>query len=101
VKRLAEAILAASLMAGIPAIAQQDAPEIKFDSVPNALQLPANIYLAKWAAWQRIRAATSSSTRAPGKKGTPPASSPMFAASRLTRKVMSIPLMAATSASGF
>ncbi len=40
------ALLATMLMAG-PLIAQKDAPEIKFDSVPNALQLPAGIYLGE------------------------------------------------------
>jgi DNA-binding beta-propeller fold protein YncE len=39
-------LLAATLMAGVPAIAQ-DAPEIRFDSVPNALQLPAGLYLGE------------------------------------------------------
>jgi len=38
--------LIATLIAGCPAIAQ-DAPEIKFDSVPNALQLPAGLYLGE------------------------------------------------------
>jgi 6-bladed beta-propeller len=45
--RLIEAVLAAALIAGVPAVAQNDAPEIRFDSVPNALQLPANIYLGE------------------------------------------------------
>ena len=35
------------LLAAVPALAQTDAPEIRFDSVPNALQLPANIYLGE------------------------------------------------------
>jgi DNA-binding beta-propeller fold protein YncE len=41
--------LAAALMACAPLYAQKDAPEIKFDSVPNALQLPPNIYLGEVA----------------------------------------------------
>src|SRR4030095_8466517 len=43
---LKQALLAV-LIAGIPAIAQKDAPEIRFDSVPNALQLPAGTYLGE------------------------------------------------------
>jgi DNA-binding beta-propeller fold protein YncE len=41
--RLISALFTAALSAGITANAQ--APEIRYDSVPNALQLPANIYL--------------------------------------------------------
>lgn len=41
------ALLAAMSMAGSWAIAQNEAPEIKFDSVPNALQLPAGIYFGE------------------------------------------------------
>jgi DNA-binding beta-propeller fold protein YncE len=48
-KNLKQALLAAALMAGAPLYAQKDAPEIKFDSVPNALQLPPNIYLGEVA----------------------------------------------------
>ena len=48
-KRLIEALVAASLVAGVPAIAQKDTPEIKFDSVANPLQLPNNIYLGEVA----------------------------------------------------
>jgi DNA-binding beta-propeller fold protein YncE len=44
-KRLMQALLAAALMGGVPAHAQ--APEIPFDSVPNALQLPADLYLGE------------------------------------------------------
>jgi hypothetical protein len=44
-----QALLAAALIAGVPAYAQKDAPEIKFDSVPNALQLPAGMYLGEVA----------------------------------------------------
>jgi DNA-binding beta-propeller fold protein YncE len=40
-----EALLAAALIAGAPAFAQ--APEIQFDSAPNALQLPAGTYLGE------------------------------------------------------
>jgi len=46
-KNLKQALLAAALIAGAPLYAQKDAPEIKFDSVPNALQLPPNIYLGE------------------------------------------------------
>ncbi len=45
--RRIKVLLPAMLIAGIPAIAQQAAPEIKFDSVPNALQLPAGLYLGE------------------------------------------------------
>ncbi len=45
-KHLLQALLAATLIAGVPATAQ-DAPEIRFDSVPNALQLPAGLYLGE------------------------------------------------------
>ena len=48
-KNLKQALLAAALIAGAPLYAQKDAPEIKFDSVPNALQLPANVYLGEVA----------------------------------------------------
>jgi len=48
-KNLKQALLAAALIAGAPLYAQKDAPEIKFDSAPNALQLPANIYLGEVA----------------------------------------------------
>src|SRR5947208_8323116 len=44
-KHLMQALLAAALMGGVPAHAQ--APEIPFDSVPNALQLPAGTYLGE------------------------------------------------------
>src|SRR2546427_785938 len=46
-KRLTQALLTAALIAGVPAIAQNSAPEIRFDSVPNALQLPAGVYLGE------------------------------------------------------
>ena len=39
--------LLSAIMAVIPALAQKDAPEIRFDSAPNALQLPAGIYLGE------------------------------------------------------
>src|SRR2546423_12666274 len=45
-KRLIQALLAAALTAGVPAIAQE-APEIRFDSVTNALHLPADLYLGE------------------------------------------------------
>jgi len=44
-KYLMQAVLAAALISGVPANAQ--APEIPFDSVPNALQLPAGTYLGE------------------------------------------------------
>ena len=46
-KRLRQALLAVMVIAGIPANAQKDAPEIKFDSAANALQLPAGVYLGE------------------------------------------------------
>src|ERR1700687_1658129 len=46
-KHLMQALLTATLIAGVPANAQQEAPEIRFDSVPNALQLPAGLYLGE------------------------------------------------------
>jgi DNA-binding beta-propeller fold protein YncE len=45
-KRLMQALFAATLIAGVLANAQ-NAPEIKFDSVPNAIQLPADTYLGE------------------------------------------------------
>ena len=48
-KLLKKALLSVALMAGIPAYAQKDVPEIKFDSVPNALQLPTGLYLGEVA----------------------------------------------------
>ena len=44
-KYLMQAVLAAALMGGVSANAQ--APEIPFDSVPNALQLPADVYFGE------------------------------------------------------
>jgi hypothetical protein len=46
-KYLIQLSLAAILIAGAQAYAQMEAPEIRFDSVPNALQLPAAIYLGE------------------------------------------------------
>jgi DNA-binding beta-propeller fold protein YncE len=43
-KHLIKALLTAAVIAGTPAIAQT---EIPFDSVPNALQLPAGLYLGE------------------------------------------------------
>jgi DNA-binding beta-propeller fold protein YncE len=43
-KHLIQALLTATVIAGTPAIAQT---EIPFDSVPNALQLPAGLYLGE------------------------------------------------------
>src|SRR5215475_11596585 len=44
-------ILTVTLAGGLlaPALAQSSAPEIKFDSVPNAIQLPAGLYLGEVA----------------------------------------------------
>lgn len=47
--RFLTAFSIAVLISGIPAVAQKDAPEIRFDSVPNPVQLPANIYLGEVA----------------------------------------------------
>src|SRR5580692_6989116 len=41
------ALLGAMLLAGSGMIAQNGAPEIKFDSAPNALQLPQGLYLGE------------------------------------------------------
>lgn len=41
------ALLGAMLLAGSGMIAQNEAPEIKFDSAPNALQLPQGVYLGE------------------------------------------------------
>lgn len=46
-KRLMQALLAMASMMGMTAYAQNAAPEIPFDSVPNALQLPAGLYLGE------------------------------------------------------
>src|SRR4030081_2182500 len=46
-KRMMHTLLAAAVIAGVPANAQREAPEIRFDSVPNALQLPAGLYLGE------------------------------------------------------
>jgi len=41
------ATLVIGLLTAVAANAQKDAPEIRFDSVPNALQLPAGVYLGE------------------------------------------------------
>src|ERR1700690_2714759 len=46
-KSLVQVVLAATLIGGVSANAQ--VPEIAFDSVPNALQLPAGLYLGEVA----------------------------------------------------
>ena len=46
-KRLIQALLTASMMTVVPATAQKEAPEIRFDSVPEALKLPAGLYLGE------------------------------------------------------
>jgi hypothetical protein len=48
-KHLMQTLLAAALIAGVPANAQGDAPEIRFDSAANALKLPAGLYLGEVA----------------------------------------------------
>lgn len=48
-KRLLQVLLVAALMAGLSINAQNAVPEIRFDSVPNALQLPAGLYLGEVA----------------------------------------------------
>ena len=46
-KRLIQALLTASVITVVPATAQKEAPEIRFDSVPEALKLPAGLYLGE------------------------------------------------------
>jgi len=46
-KHLMQALLGAALIAGVQAHAQGQAPEIRFDSAANALQLPAGLYLGE------------------------------------------------------
>jgi DNA-binding beta-propeller fold protein YncE len=46
-KRLIQALLTASIITVVPATAQKEAPEIRFDSVPEALKLPAGLYLGE------------------------------------------------------
>ena len=46
-KRLILALLTASMITVVPATAQKEAPEIRFDSVPEALKLPAGLYLGE------------------------------------------------------
>ncbi len=46
-KSLLQTLLAAAVIAGVPASAQREVPEIRFDSVPNALQLPPTLYLGE------------------------------------------------------
>jgi DNA-binding beta-propeller fold protein YncE len=46
-KRLIQALLTASMITFVPATAQKEAPEIRFDSVPEALKLPAGLYLGE------------------------------------------------------
>jgi DNA-binding beta-propeller fold protein YncE len=47
VKRLLPILLTAAALAVVPVGAQQEAPEIRFDSIPDALQLPAGLYLGE------------------------------------------------------
>ncbi|HVZ22039.1 MAG TPA: hypothetical protein VG871_13290, partial [Vicinamibacterales bacterium] len=42
-------VLALALAVASPALAQQQVPEIPFESVPNALQLPPTMYLGEAA----------------------------------------------------
>src|SRR5262249_46974019 len=46
-KHLTKVLLTATLIAGSTANAQKEAPEIRFDSAPNPLQLPAGLYLGE------------------------------------------------------
>jgi len=46
-KHLIRAMLAATVVAALPVCAQNVAPEISFDSAPNVLTLPADIYLGE------------------------------------------------------
>ena len=46
-KLLIQALLTASMITVVPATAQKEAPEIRFDSVPEALKLPAGLYLGE------------------------------------------------------
>ena len=46
-KRLIQALLTASMITVVPATAQKEASEIRFDSVPEALKLPAGLYLGE------------------------------------------------------
>src|SRR5262245_30206789 len=46
-KRFLPLLLAASCLAGFPATAQNTAPEIAFDSAPNALTTPDDVYLGE------------------------------------------------------
>jgi hypothetical protein len=46
-KHLIRAMLAATVVAALPVSAQNVAPEISFDSAPNVLTLPADIYLGE------------------------------------------------------
>jgi DNA-binding beta-propeller fold protein YncE len=48
-KRLLQVLLMAASIAVVPANAQKEVPEIKFDSAPNVLQLPAGLYLGEVA----------------------------------------------------
>ena len=70
-KRLMQAMFTAGLIAGIPATAQNPAPEIRFDSVPNPLQLPAGLYLGEVggvAANSRLRARLAEAAGAEGRR---------------------------------
>ena len=46
-KYIMQTLLTAAWIAAVPAHAQSNAPEIRFDSAPNALQLPAGLYLGE------------------------------------------------------
>src|ERR1700754_994705 len=46
-KRILLSLLAATCLAGIPASAQQNVPDIAFDSAANALTTPDNVYLGE------------------------------------------------------
>ena len=81
-KHLMQALLAAALIAGVPAIAQR--MRLKFGSIPSPTlySFPPDSISAKWAVWRRIRTAIFSSTRGPAiprSRSAPRVPSPMAA----------------------
>src|SRR5262245_6685424 len=46
-KRILLSLLAATCLAGVPVAAQNNVPEIPFDSAPNALTTPDDVYLGE------------------------------------------------------
>jgi hypothetical protein len=61
-KRLLPLLLAGSVLAGIPAVAQNNAPTINYDGDVNFLKTPNDVYLGEVGGVARIPVATSSST---------------------------------------